>query len=174
MPEQVDLEERFRRLTEEYGAGLRRLAAAYEPDAAARQDLLQEIAAAVWTALPRFRGDSGERTWIYRIAHNVASTARFRARRRQSREVAWDGGEQPAGPENPESRLQQRQRRTALTEALRRLPTLDFQIAMLHLEELSNAEIADVVGLQPGAVATRLTRIRHKLADDIQNQGGSR
>jgi DNA-directed RNA polymerase specialized sigma24 family protein len=40
-----------------------------------RDDLVQEIALAIWKAIPRFRGDSSERTWVYRIAHNVAITS---------------------------------------------------------------------------------------------------
>jgi hypothetical protein len=37
-------------------------------------DLLQEITFAIWRALPSFRGESSERTFIYRIAHNRALT----------------------------------------------------------------------------------------------------
>jgi DNA-directed RNA polymerase specialized sigma24 family protein len=50
-------------LLRRYVAPLRRLAWSYVRDPAGRDDLFQEIATALSTALPRFRGDSSERTW---------------------------------------------------------------------------------------------------------------
>ena len=41
---------------------LRRLAGAYMEQPADREDLFQEIAVALWQAIPRFRGESSERT----------------------------------------------------------------------------------------------------------------
>ena len=73
----------FSRLMEAYGVALKRLAAAYVSDSAAREDLFQEIALAVWNGIPGFRGDASERTWLYRIAHNTAATERFLAALRQ-------------------------------------------------------------------------------------------
>jgi RNA polymerase sigma factor (sigma-70 family) len=69
-------------LLRRYVPALRRLAWSYERDAAAREELFQEIALALWTALPRFRGDSSERTWVYRVAHNTAITFVSQHRRR--------------------------------------------------------------------------------------------
>jgi RNA polymerase sigma factor (sigma-70 family) len=64
------LEKLFEDLLREYDPGLRRLAASYESLAHAREDLLQDIRLALWTALPRFRGECSMRTFVYRIAHN--------------------------------------------------------------------------------------------------------
>ncbi len=73
---------RFARLLVEHGAALRRLAAAYEADVDERDDLIQEISFAIWRALPAFRGDCSERTFVFRIAHNNAifSTASLQSR----------------------------------------------------------------------------------------------
>ena len=35
-----------------------------------------QIALGLWTALPQFRGDASERTWVYRVAHNTALVSR--------------------------------------------------------------------------------------------------
>jgi RNA polymerase sigma-70 factor (ECF subfamily) len=75
---------------EAYAAPIRRLCAAYAAGAADREDLFQDIFLAVWRALPGFRGDASARTWLYRIAHNVALTWQARDRRRQSRETVLD------------------------------------------------------------------------------------
>lgn len=56
-----DDSQRFERVVREYGAALARLAAAYAPDRANRDDLSQEILLAIWRALPRFRGESSTR-----------------------------------------------------------------------------------------------------------------
>jgi RNA polymerase sigma factor (sigma-70 family) len=59
---------------------LQRLAGAYVDAREDREDLVQEIAAALWRALPNYRAESSERTWLYRIAHNVAITATVKQR----------------------------------------------------------------------------------------------
>ncbi len=60
----------FESVVDTYGPALRRLASAWERDAAAREDLLQEILLALWRALPRFRGECSEKTFVFRVAHN--------------------------------------------------------------------------------------------------------
>jgi RNA polymerase sigma-70 factor (ECF subfamily) len=59
-------ESRLEAVLGEYDGALRRLVAAYERDADLQRDLLQEIRLALWRALPSFRGQSSERTFIYR------------------------------------------------------------------------------------------------------------
>ena len=63
-------EARYLRLVSEHERAIRRMASSYERDAARRQDLVQDIWLALWQALPGFRGDSSERTFVFRIAHN--------------------------------------------------------------------------------------------------------
>ncbi|MBC7895549.1 MAG: sigma-70 family RNA polymerase sigma factor, partial [Cytophagaceae bacterium] len=55
----------------------------YADDPMERDDLRQEIAIAVWRALPAFAGRASERTYILRIAHNRAAT--FCLRRARNR-----------------------------------------------------------------------------------------
>ena len=133
-------------------------------DQVASEDLYQEVVLALWKAIPGYREESSERTWIYRIAHNVASTFRYRSARLARREFADDKRPEPADHGDPESKAIMRQRRGQLYEALRELPTIDFQICSMHLEGLANEEISAVAGLSKAAVATRLTRIRQRLA----------
>ena len=65
-------DDRCVRLLHEHDRALRRLAASYERDPSRQQDLVQDIWLAVWQALPRFRGECSERTFVFRIAHNRA------------------------------------------------------------------------------------------------------
>ena len=146
-----------------YIAPLRRLAWSYEHEPAAREDLFQEIAMALWTALPRFRGDSSERTFIYRVAHNTALTVTARRRRHGTREQQGEPHHEPASPFDHEADAIDKQRRALLWTEVQDLPIQDRQVIVLHLEGLSAAEIEAVTGLTAGAIATRLTRIRQKL-----------
>jgi len=159
----------FLRLFAQYAPALGRLAGAYANAPEDREDLVQEIAAALWQALPGYRGAASERTWLYRIAHNVAITATVKRRRRESREVAPEQARDgpPAGA-TAERHLLEDERRGMLLAAVRGLPPPDRQITLLHLEGLTGAEIAEVAGLAEGAVATRLTRIREKLRKAIR------
>ena len=151
-------------LLRRYVAPLRRLAWSYVHDPAGRDDLFQEIAMALWTALPRFRGDSSERTWVYRVAHNTAISFAASRRRRDGREQPGEPEREPVAAAQQEGDAIERQRREHLWAAVQELPVTERQIVVLHLEGLSAAEIEAITGVSAGAVATRLTRIRQKLA----------
>jgi RNA polymerase sigma-70 factor (ECF subfamily) len=137
-----------------YGSAMRRLAGVYAPDPTDQDDVVQEIAIAVWKAWPRFRRDSSERTWIYRIAHNVAST--FRSKRQR---VVGDAPLDDVA----DARDASLDRRLDLVGLVRTLPAVDRQIVTLYLEGLTGAEIAAVTGLSASNVGVRLTRARRTL-----------
>jgi DNA-directed RNA polymerase specialized sigma24 family protein len=59
------LQATYQKLLRQYAAPLQRLAHAYARSPTEQEDLFQEIALALWTALPGFRGDASERTWLY-------------------------------------------------------------------------------------------------------------
>jgi RNA polymerase sigma factor (sigma-70 family) len=163
-------------LLRRYAAPLRRLAWSYERDPIAREDLFQEIAMALWTALPRFRGESSERTWIYRVAHNTAiSFAGKRQRTREREQVADAVPERRHGPTQEGDAIVEQQRQR-LWSAIHALPIADRQILVLHLEGLSADEIERVTGVSSGAAATRLTRLRQRLSAQLRQPdatGGS-
>lgn len=164
----ADRKAAFLRIFEQYAPALERLAGAYAARED-REDLVQEIAAALWRALPGYRGESSERTWLYRIAHNVAISAAVKQRKRASLEVAPEPPlELPSGGASAEQNLLAEEKRRILSAAIRRLAAADRQIVVLHLEGLSGAEIEAVTGIAEGAVATRLTRIREKLRQAIR------
>jgi len=156
-------------LLRRYVPALRRLARSYTREAAEQEDLLQEIAMGLWTALPNFRGDASERTWLYRVAHNTAISFMTGRKRRAQRE---QGGtpELPDPAVNPESTLIDDQQRARLWAAVAELPLTDRQIVALHFEGLSAAEIEAVTGLSAGNVATRLTRARQKLVARVRGE----
>jgi RNA polymerase sigma-70 factor (ECF subfamily) len=168
-------DERYVRAAAGFGAALERLARAYEADADQRLDLLQDIHLAIWRSFARYDGRCSERTWVYRVAHNVAiSHGQKRRRSRPDKlltldELATQGD--PTQPD-PEARTADRHALARLTTLVRALVPPDRQIVMLYLEGLDAKAIAEVCGLSPGAVATKLHRLKAVLAQRI-NQGGS-
>jgi RNA polymerase sigma-70 factor, ECF subfamily len=145
----------FSELMEAYAGPVRRLCGAYAFSAADRDDLFQDVFLAVWRALPSFRGDSSTRTWVYRIAHNVALNWQMRDRRRQARETRLD--------EDIESAEQMDLRRLALKQAIAGMKPADRTLTLLWLEGLSAVEIEAVTGVKSATVAVRLSRIRRQL-----------
>jgi RNA polymerase sigma-70 factor (ECF subfamily) len=149
-------QEQFERLMGTYAPALRRFCRAQRSDAGDGQDLFQEIAMALWRALPGFRGEASERTWIYRIAQNVAFSDAARRRRRRSREVPLEHA--------PEAGSAESERRRELFDAVHRLDPVERELAWLYLEGLTAREIGEVLGITEGNAAVRLTRLRQQLA----------
>ena len=169
---QAGLDERQARLTrliEHYQPALHRLVNFYEADRSRREDLFQEVLLGLWKAIPQFRGASSERTWFYRIAHNIAISAAYSQRRRERSELPMTGTvEYPCAAENPDNALILREKRDTMLAAIRVLPAIDRQVVVLHLEGLSHEEIEQVSGLSQNAIATRLSRIRARLSEAVR------
>jgi RNA polymerase sigma-70 factor (ECF subfamily) len=164
--ERASLEQNFNRLLATHGPALSRLAASYTNTLSDRDDLLQEIAIAVWQALRRFRGECSERTFLFRIAHNRAITHLARNR---SRPVAEEVEPYDPGP-NPETGLAQEQRVERLRRAIHNLPVVYRQAIILSLEGLAYGEIADVLGISENNVGARLSRARQMLRESMENR----
>jgi RNA polymerase sigma factor (sigma-70 family) len=159
------LEQSFDRLLAANGPALARLATTYTDTLTDREDLLQEIAMALWQALPRFRGDCSERTFLFRIATNraIAYLARSRAHPTTGEEIEVHD---PAP--DPEVGLAQEERVERLRRAIRRLPLLYRQAITLSLEGLEYGEIADVLGISESNVGVRLSRARQILRESLE------
>ncbi len=164
-------DDRFNRIIREYGPSLSRLAFGYEKVAGAREELTQEIALAIWQALPHFRGDCSERTFVYRIAHNRGMT---HACRRDPAHQALDELSpllEPVDPRpHPEAQVAMTNQRDRLRWAIQRLPLAYRQVVMLMLEELPHAEIAEVLGISESNVAGRLNRARKALKEAMEGR----
>jgi len=155
------LDERFGRLLEANHAPLARLAASYAANRSERDDLLQEIAIALWRALPGFRGECSERTFLFRIAHNRCITHLSKRRPIVSLEDAEIDPEDPEG--SAETIVSEEQERRRFVQAIRGLPPIHREVLVLFLEGMDYGEIAAVVGISASNVGVRLNRARQKL-----------
>jgi RNA polymerase sigma-70 factor (ECF subfamily) len=143
-----------------------RLAASYTNSSSDREDLFQDIALAIWRALPKFRGESSERTFIFRIAQNRAIT--FIAQRRPL--TAPEEIDLPDPRPNPEKGFAREQQESRLIEAIHRLPIEYRQVITLTLEGMSYSEIAEVLGIGESNVGVRLNRARQMLRQLMEVQ----
>ena len=66
-----NVEEEFSRLVSQYQRQLLHMCAMYLHDSAAAEDAVQETFLKAYRALPQFRGECNEKTWLMRIAMNV-------------------------------------------------------------------------------------------------------
>jgi RNA polymerase sigma-70 factor (ECF subfamily) len=147
-----------------FGAALERLARAYESDADRRLDLLQEIHVALWRSFAAFDGRCSVRTWVYRVAHNVATSQVVRRRRRAQTFVALDELDSMADAVDPGQLLDDRRALDRMMTLIHRLDPIDRQVTLLYLEGMDAASISEIAGISPGNVATKIHRVKKILA----------
>jgi RNA polymerase sigma-70 factor (ECF subfamily) len=155
-----------------YGAALDRLTHAYEADPDKRLDLGQEIRLALWRSFAGWNGQCSLRTWVYRVAHNAATSYVIRQRRVNAwklvsleelehlpdRDVGWAATDQHQAFER-------------LLELIQSLKPLDRQVILSYLEDMDAVSIGEIVGLSSGNVATKIHRIKKILARWFQEGG---
>ncbi len=168
--ERQERERRFRHALTEYGASLARLAGAYERRPALREELLQEIALALWQALPAFRGDASLKTFVLRVATNRAMT--HLARRPPPTldiEAAHDIADDAP---SPQAIAEQYHDAASLQRAVAGLSLPLKQVMSLALEGLGTGEIAEVLGISESSAAVRLHRGKAQVRARIGGQHG--
>jgi len=168
-----EIEQLYREAGRQFAPAIARLARTVERDADKARDLEQEIHCALWTSLARFRGDCALKTWVYRVAHNVAADHVARAVRGPARVPLEEIEALPAAA-NPEAEAAERLVLERLAQLVRRLPALDAQVIVLWLEGERARDISEITGLSEGAVNVRVHRIKTLLAghfDEPQTEG---
>jgi RNA polymerase sigma-70 factor (ECF subfamily) len=164
--ERTNQETQFAEWLDRHHPILRKVATVFATGAD-REDLMQEMMVSLWKALPGFRGDAKESTFIDRVAHNCALTWVRGENRRRHRETtaAEEHISQVGGAPPIDSRLE------LLYECLRELPAVDRSLITMSLDGLSHAEIGDIVGSTENAVSVRIHRLRKQLATAMERKG---
>jgi len=140
----------------------RKVAAAYCGHPADREDCAAEIVAQLWRSYPRYDSTKAFSTWAWRIAVNVAISFYRRGRTDAERTVAvaGDAFDRVASPETATPEPLER-----LYELVARLDEFDRALVVLYLDDRPYTEIADVLGITPSNVATKLNRIRNRMKE---------
>ena len=144
-------------------------------DAEEARDAAQETFLKVYRGLGRFRGESGLKTWIYRIAINQAmNQKRWWRRRHRDETLSLDisrgqsettlGNLLPARSSSPEAEAISSERERCIMRALGEIKE-EYRIALMlrEIEELSYEEIAETLSISIGTVKSRIARGREDL-----------
>jgi RNA polymerase sigma-70 factor (ECF subfamily) len=161
----ITQDERYAVAAAEFGAALERLARAYERDPDRARDLLQEIHFAIWRSLETYEGRASLRTWVYRVAHNTAASHVLKDRRaRLSQMVDLDHAADAPDPASHAGAHEETDLLARLMALIHTLKPPDRQVMLLYLDDLDAQSIGEITGLSPGAVATKIHRIKALLA----------
>jgi len=144
------------------------------------EDVVQETYVRAFTHLDSFRGDSSFATWLSRIAMNEA----LGRLRRQHPSVEWTSlapGVLEAqiiqfplsASSDPEKTMAQREIQHVVEHAIDDLPEA-FRIVFITrvIEGMNVEETAEILGLKPQTVKTRLHRARTMLRDNVEKKVG--
>ena len=153
----------YGRVAAQWGPALQRVARSCEADPDRRRDVLQDMHVAIWKSHKLFDGRCSERTWIYRIATNVAANHVTRERRRNAPLISLDlAHDNPVDDTSNSTEKDLALRK--LFDIVDRLGNPDRSVITLYLEGLDAASIGEITGMTPGAIATRISRIKTLLA----------
>lgn len=150
-------------------------------DAEEARDATQETFLKVYRSLNGFRGESGLKTWIYRIAINQAmNQQRWWRRRHRDETVSLDlrrgesettlGNLLPGKTASPEQQAIAAEREQQLMLALNGIKQ-EYRVALIlrEIEELSYDEIAATLRISIGTVKSRIARGREELRRKIKD-----
>ena len=152
-----NLDERFAQMVERYQTSLLRTCCLWLGDAALAEDAVQETFLKAYRALPRFRGESSEKTWLMRIAVNTCRDLRRSAWfRHTDRRVTPDMLPEPAAPVDPKA--------AELLADVLNLPVRQREVVLLYYyQDMDTREIAEALGIARSSVSGRLRNARERL-----------
>ena len=136
------------------------------------EDVLQDTFLRAYRGIKSFQGASTFSTWIYRI---TANSALMRLRKKQLPTVSIEDQDERETPVNiadwtpgPAEQLLSKELQHEMDEAIKALPPEFRQVFVLRdVEEMSNAEVAEILDLSVAAVKSRLHRARLKVRNRL-------
>jgi RNA polymerase sigma-70 factor (ECF subfamily) len=133
------------------------------------EDVTQEVLLTAIRKLPLFRGDAALETWLHRITLNAVFGFRRKQAVRQER-AAYEAltglneGSQARMAQAPDTELVDRETKQLIERAIATLPDKYRQVYVLaDVDEKTNAEIAQELGLSLPAVKSQLHRARRMM-----------
>ena len=151
------IEQEFTKVVREHKGTIYTVCFMFSKDVDEVADLFQEILINIWKGFEKFRGDSSMRTWIWRISFNTCVSYEKKKSRRGST-IPLSLSINLFDDSDEETRQIK-----MLQKRIRQLGPFDRAIVLLWLDDLSYAEIGEIVGISEKNVSVRLVRIREQL-----------
>jgi RNA polymerase sigma-70 factor (ECF subfamily) len=164
-------DELFEQVIHTFGAALHRLARSYEVDSAKRLDLLQDVHFAIWRSLANFSHQCSLRTWVYRVAHNVAASHVLKHRRANTLQLVSLDDVADSSLVDTQSSMDRQITLEQLHDLILQLNAVDREVILLYLEGLDAGSTAEITGISPSNVATKIHRIKKILANHFRGGG---
>lgn len=162
----VDVQETFLQLVEQHRGIIRKVAVGYCRSLADQSDLTQEIMLQLWKAYPRYSPDRPFSTWMYRIALNVAISFLRRNTRPVRQTIPLEEiGREPAAESTETPEMEERI--ALLQRVIVTLDPLNRALLLLYLDDQSYRDIAVILGITETNVATKLSRLKERLRQDL-------
>lgn len=148
------------------------------------EDTTQEVLLKSVSQLPKFDSPRALAVWLYKVAKNRCLMSRrkskFAPRENLSLESLLPGRRELESfsektRKTPETSLLYHEDAKRVRQAVQKLPPEYRLILVLHdMEELSDAEVAEITGLRPGTIRVRLHRARLFLRKELAMRNGQR
>jgi RNA polymerase sigma-70 factor (ECF subfamily) len=138
-------------------------------DRQSAEEVLQDTMMAAWREARNFRHESSIRTWLFVIARNRATNLQ----RKHRPQMTLLDEAISAGDTGPMERVERNAANAAVRAALHHLPPQQREVLVLvFYNQLTPAEVADVLGISDGTVKSRLHRAKELLRRVLRQQGG--
>lgn len=163
----TDRHDAFSALLQRHRGIVFKVANTYARLAEDRDDLAQEIAAALWHAYPKYDPARSFSTWMYRVALNVAiSHVREQSIRQRHDAVPLDDDLHDVADGGAVDH--EREQHVRLLQAfIHRQPPLDRALLLLYLDDQPQREIAEILGISESNVSTKIGRLKQRIRDEI-------
>jgi len=148
----------YKRIIEEHKALITKICYYYSSSLPEYEDLIQDTCINIWRGLETFRTESRQSTWIYRICLNTCISS-WRKNSRHNNAQTLDSIVEPS-----EADSVIKEEMETLHFLISLLSPEEKALIMLWLDEKSYDEISEVTGFNRNTVATKLRRIKEKLA----------
>jgi RNA polymerase sigma-70 factor, ECF subfamily len=161
----------FNRIVEEYGQGVYSHAQRMLGSREEAEEAAQDVFLRIHRSLGGFQGKAKISTWIWRITTNVCLSRREILRKSMTTSLDEAGSpEVPDESPDPEYLFIVREEGDRLGRLIASLPDREAAaVTLYYLEEMDYKQIAGILDIPAGSVATALHRGRERLAGRLLN-----
>jgi RNA polymerase sigma-70 factor (ECF subfamily) len=165
---QRELHSAFISLVQQHERIIYKMCYLYADNADDRKDLYQDIVVQVWKAYPNFRGDAKFSTWLYQIAINTALS--YISRNKRSI-VSFIPGETLPEVADTGINTEHDEQLALLHKSIACLNEIEKAIVVLYIDNKSYEEMESIMGINNGALRTKMNRIKEKLKKITKTNG---